>query len=788
MRASVLFFALAFSVGANASEPLPANRWTEVARDPAGARPGSALRYVPDTHAFYLWGFMNDDPELLQEQPLIRIPEYDMVRFDPEARTWKSDLPPAWAEEWSKRLPLAYVPRTYAGITNGSERTVVRSSTNEPEAAPRPDLNVVFDQVVYVPSMHALLYFTGGSTAAYDVVQRRWTDLSPRHSPPPVMGGSLAYDPVHDEVVLFGGGHVAEQTSDGRPAGYTGTWAYDLRANDWHQLETKIQPPPRMNTRMVTDTRTQALILFGGDGQSHYLADTWIFDLKARTWRRSRAPGPEPRAGHFTVYDPDTGWVIIGGGYNRRDLTDMWAYDAREDRWRRLAGDVPTGFHLTADIAPDTHQIALSTSTRTPGDRMTCNILFPVRTTYMYRIDPQQIVIAGEPSAQQGMAKRPPQSQPDGAPIDWDRLPKNRWVLLDRPGRSAPTRTWGSATFDVHRDRILYWGGGHCGYGGSDIDMFDVARNTWRSSDESPEYPERLWNHGVREAGITFGGRPWMEHGRRIYAYDPVSRRMIVVRRLRLTAGYDPPLVRDAPAGDPAAPDALVRAQSSYVKFVTWVFDPASSKWELAGRAPVGVDTLVSTPQGVVGIDVDWPSRLNDAGYQRRWTAGVDDRPAAVYLYDAAAHSWKRLDHDNAESPQNLYELTTLAYDSRRNQLILHGGGPKRDELWTFDMQSGRWRNMHPESNGTPPTCSREGVYLPQQDVFLTVGDGAWIWKPAQNTWQSVRIPFDVTPRTTGQNRAMVYDPRRDVVFLVIGAGGDDGLAQVYALRYAENE
>ena len=33
----------------------------------------------------FLWGFMNDDPDLLQEQPLIRMPEYDMVLFDPDA-------------------------------------------------------------------------------------------------------------------------------------------------------------------------------------------------------------------------------------------------------------------------------------------------------------------------------------------------------------------------------------------------------------------------------------------------------------------------------------------------------------------------------------------------------------------------------------------------------------------------------------------------------------------------------------------------------------------------------
>ena len=63
-----------------------------------------------------------------------------------------------------------------------------------------------------------------------------------------------------------------------------------------------------MNTRLVCDTKHQQLVLFGGDAQSHYLSDTWIFDLKTRTWRQSRAvSGPEARAGHFTVYDPETG-------------------------------------------------------------------------------------------------------------------------------------------------------------------------------------------------------------------------------------------------------------------------------------------------------------------------------------------------------------------------------------------------------------------------------------------------------------------------------------------------
>jgi hypothetical protein len=133
------------------------------------------------------------------------------------------------------------------------------------------------------------------------------------------MAGSLAYDPMHDEIVLFGGGHVAEQGRDGRIVGYTGTWLYRFQENRWLPLALETQPPPRMNTRLVCDTKNQQLVLFGGDAQSHYLADTWIFDLKTRTWRQSKAAsGPEARAGHFTVYDPETGWVIIGGGYNQK--------------------------------------------------------------------------------------------------------------------------------------------------------------------------------------------------------------------------------------------------------------------------------------------------------------------------------------------------------------------------------------------------------------------------------------------------------------------------------------
>ncbi len=796
----VLFLALA----AKAQDGLPANRWLELRKDPAGARRGSAVRYVPEAGAFFLWGFMDADAELLQELPLMEVPEYDMVEFDPAVGQWRNHLPRESEQEWSRKLPLAYIPRTYMGITTGSERTVLRGPTDEGEGVARPDLNIVFDQVTYNSRRQALIYFTGGLTAAYDVSKRAWADLSPPHSPPPILGGSLAYDPVNDESVLFGGGHVAEPGPDGKLIGYTGTWVY--QNHDWQRLPLDVEPPPRINTRLVCDTKNQVLVLFGGDSQSEYRADTWLFDLKSRKWRASKSPGgPEARAGHFTVFDPQTGWVIVGGGYNRTDLTDMWAYDAAQDRWQRLVGVVPTGFYITADIAPEKRLILLVTNTRDPADQETCNILYPVRTTYGYRVDPETVVAPRAaiqaPRAMAAVPKRDPDDPPDGVSqatgaTSLGTLPVNQWVRLGERGRAATVRTWGSATFDVDRGLILYWGGEHCGYQGNDVAAFDVEQQAWRNLGLA-EYPERLWNHGVRLAGVTFRGAPWTEHGRRIYTYDPVCRKLIMTRTIRLTSGYDPELLRPFATDLRVAIDALVNPPSSYVKYVTWSFDGDASQWELLGGAPLGVDTLVTTPHGVVGVNVHWPTRLNDAGYLLPWSIEQRRSDAAVYLLNAEQKRWTRLS-ESGTSPRNLYEMTSLAYDSKRDQVILHGGGEKRDELWTFDLATRRWSDTQPKvvapAGSPPPRCAREAVYIPSEDVFLAYGRvpvdpedlALYAYQVSENAWRRVDIPppSGIDLRETGQNRAMVYDPKHDLVLLVLGTGGDTGKALVYALRY----
>jgi len=431
MRRSSILLLQGLIVASSAAAELAPNQWVQIVHDTNGGRRGSAIRYAPGTGSFLLWGFIDHDPELLQEHPLMQVPEYDVVSFTPSEARWRNHLPPSREREWSRQLPMAYLPRTYSAITTGSERTVLRGAADERGGVPRPDLNIVFDQVAWHQPLQSLVYFTGGLTAAYDPAKRFWTDLRPAHSPPPVVGGSLGYDSTNGEMVLFGGGHVAERGPSGKVAGYTGTWIF--RDNDWQRLPGSIQPPPRMNTRMVEDPRQRVMVLFGGDGQSHYLGDTWLYDLKTKTWRTSKArEGPEPRAGHFTVYDPATGWVIVGGGYNRRDLTDMWAYDTAAEKWLKLDAKVPTGFYITADIAPDQNLIVLTANTRRPGDRMTCNVLYPVRTTFGFRIDAAALRRDATPAtaAHQPIVRRDPLPAPSGKTVPLDTLPAGKFIRV----------------------------------------------------------------------------------------------------------------------------------------------------------------------------------------------------------------------------------------------------------------------------------------------------------------------------------------------------------------------
>jgi len=783
------------------------NTFTHLSTDADGARRHSSFRYVDDGGYFLLWGYLSYDVYIYGGPHIRRTdnPEYDSVIFDPKVGTWQNQFPLEKEDEWGHKLPPMYPCQLYHGITTGSYRPQLKMR----EGVLRPDLNIVFDQVTYDKKRSQMVYFTGGRTFAYRVVDRTWSDIGKGLSPPPVLGGSLCMDPFNDEIVLVGGGHVAETGPDGQLVGYTGTWIYDCVIMTWQRLMSDVEPPPRMATRLVCDTRNEVLVLFGGDAQTHFLADTWIYDTRIKQWRVSKAlGGPPARAGHFTVYDPNTGWVIIGGGYNRDELTDMWAYSALEDRWMKLNGETPVGWYITADIKPDEGLIICTTATKSDQMMRKCDELFLVRSTYAFEVDPDGLVDeTAIPTRQEPIYKRSIEERTTALDVTrreeqkarLQSMPNNTWTLLSNPGRAAPLRTWGSCAFDTDRGQIIYWGGGHCGYGGNDYDFYDVVEHTWISSPEMPDYPPRAWNRGINLAGVTFNGAPWIRHGRKVYAYDPVSKKIINTKLVYLTAGYDPESLRSCAPATPEFGTGENFNMSGHTKWPTWSYDRETETWEIVCSGLVGLDLTVSTPHGVMAIDHNWGAVGSTDRADMVTFDGYRVVENAVYLLDVAGKRWKKLSK-SGPWPQNLYEMAALIYDTKRDCLILHGAGVEQDELWIFDLSSGVWALVHPAletGENKPPTCRREAVYIPQEDVFFTCSypsqeegrAGVYVYHVGENTWFKADIAAPVGREmkdVVGQNRAMTFDPAQNRVMMVLGEGtGNLGNAVVYALNYS---
>ena len=787
---------------------LTTNNWSLILQEDQGARRFSSFRYAPDINCFLLWGFHGyysgdyGNPE----KPWSGNKEYDIVAFNPVTGSWENHLPHGKLEEWRKSLPPMHHVNTYQGITPGYYRPQLK----ERSGVLRPDLNIVGDQVTYDSKRRRMVYFTGGRTFAYHVEERIWSSIDGDQAPPPVSFGSLCYDPFGDRIILYGGGHVAEPDTEGRLVGYTGTWEYNCKTGNWSPVSTGGDSPPRMCTRLVCDTRKKVIVVFGGDGQSHFRAYTWILDLRRDTWRKSTSAGvPEARAGHFAVYNRPSGLVIMGGGYNYEELTDMWGYDVASDSWHRLRGETSVGWYVTADIIPDSSIILLTTSKKREGDTHGCNEIYPVRTTYAYQIEKQGLADeTAVPGPERELPKRPVKQVIEGTEPDAVRyreqmtriqkMPGNQWVHFDKPGRLVPVRTWGSCAFDTDKGRIIYWGGGHCGYGGNENDFYDVEQNTWVSSPIIAEYPERAWDKGIIAGGVTFSGGPWIRHGRKIYAYDPVSRKIINTKTVYLTGDYNPEPLKDIEPKKIGAGTKENFSPSYYTKWGTWVYHEESQKWEIICCGLTGLDLLVQTPKGVMAVDYNWGAFDSKQRADMTTWNGETIMDNSVYLLDVAGRQWKKLTL-KGPWPQNLYEMTALVYDSHRDQLILHGAGPKQDELWRFPLKTGQWEKIEPDfataTGGQPPVCRREAAYLPDDDMFLTAGSpegdrsrsGIWAYHVGENRWykRNIEPPEGRTMNDMlGQNRAWAYDPIHDIVFMIIGAN-DAGEALIYRMKFA---
>jgi PKD repeat protein len=152
-------------------------------------------------------------------------------------------------------------------------------------------------------------------------------------APPPIsFGSNLAYDPLAQEYVYFGGGSSASILGNQ-------TWVF---AHGHWQNETNLldAPPARAEGAMDFDANAGAVLLFGGEGFSGYFNDTWTWS--AGIWTNVTAlsvSAPSGRSGASLAFDPasDTNATLLFGGFGASgSVADTWLWQPGSG-WTMLA-------------------------------------------------------------------------------------------------------------------------------------------------------------------------------------------------------------------------------------------------------------------------------------------------------------------------------------------------------------------------------------------------------------------------------------------------------------------
>ncbi len=221
------------------------------------------------------------------------------------------------------------VPTDIPDLATGSIWQLVETQGEVP--APRRDAALVYDAVRERVLLLGGRGDTGlfGDTWAFNLAARGWEQLDTGTGPQPRFSVVAGMDLQRDRfIVTTGQAGPSDFFNDG--------WAFDLQINSWTQLNdgsagtwTEIGLGERPSVRQYSNLISlgNGLLLFGGEGEGcARFDDVWHLDLGTGVWRVI-APGSPPlaRAGHGMVWLEDSGTAFVVGGHAPGShLNDVW--------------------------------------------------------------------------------------------------------------------------------------------------------------------------------------------------------------------------------------------------------------------------------------------------------------------------------------------------------------------------------------------------------------------------------------------------------------------------------
>lgn len=751
MRILILLLALtAFS---------QSNTWTLAAGQEVGSIKSPALVYCPDSNRFIL--SMGNYTS-----------RYSELMFTLARKAWINFLPsPSLYGVWADSLGDTRGAGTFSSDNFGGNPYF---SFYAGAGYLRPNLNgisdpLAYNQFAYRPLDGKIYYFIANRTCTYDTRTRRWDTLSCAVSPAPAEGmlfsklfwGAMCYDAVNDEILLFGGNNV--NNNSGTP----GTWIFNPTTHAWRKPSLSVEPPARALSPMVYDSVNRCIVLFGGDHLDHLLADTWVYDCASRTWtQKNPSRSPSPRGGHSFLCLPKSGKLVLFGGFTYTSSESycdaqyaqiapfqIWTYNPAADEWQCIkvfSGSDSVPHFLDGNAA---FPIAAAADT---GDRILALADDP--ETYEYGMltwrlncDPSQRNSSGTTTygvAPGTITRRTgsfiPEWYDSAPPANTDsiagvhaNLPLSRWVKMAPPRAPRIDYIWGSRVMDTKNDQILVWAGGHSSHGGTDVPQYFIAEDRWRIGYDA-EWPlECTHTNETYPAYFSFNKRPWIVgHTYDNQDYDPVLGKLVLIKH-RYTYFYD-----------------AAHKNWDTVRSV----NPSEMAFDFYANS------VTSTPHGAFG----WAS----TGYYS-W---------GLFIMDSATLTWKALPLKGAGLPQYYCEEAGATYDLKRDRVILVSRSTDKNKVWFYDFEDSTLTSSTP--SGTPPADNinlRSATYLPGADKVLFAGDLEHpLYNCAENSWETMTVAksadVDVTNTETS---GYLFDPKRGLVFDI------ERNCEVYVLKLA---
>jgi len=146
-----------------------------------------------------------------------------------------------------------------------------------------------------------------------------WTQLTGLSTSPSAReGASMAYDAALGEVILFGG-FDGNYDSD--------VWAWD--GSTWTQLSpANGAPSGRFGAAIAYDAAANQMVVFGGVNSNGSLGDTWVLAGTSNStlaWTQQTGTGPSARDVSGMDYDAAQDQIVLFGGEGASgNLSDTW--------------------------------------------------------------------------------------------------------------------------------------------------------------------------------------------------------------------------------------------------------------------------------------------------------------------------------------------------------------------------------------------------------------------------------------------------------------------------------